>query len=282
MNEEPVSDALLRQFLLGQVDDQERQRLESMFVTGALSRERVMAAEQHLLDDFLDDSLTPSDRERFLAQYGETPAEQRKLRIAKSIQDWAAIGAAVTAVGAGAESRWSRLFGRFRLKPVFVIPIAAVTALAIVFAVLALKSRWERQNTHLAMQQELVRLNTPSMLRDITPSVTLTPGTLRSAEAEKELTVPADVDSVALGLLWTQQERFLSYQVTIRRLVEDVSFTIPNLQLDSGNLIRLQLPTRLVTPGLYRIEVSGVVEVTRFPEGSATTSSEEYQFVVRE
>jgi hypothetical protein len=157
-----------------------------------------------------------------------------------------------------------------------------VTALAIVFAVLALKSRWERQNTHLAMQQELVRLNTPSMLRYITPSVTLTPGTLRSAEAEKELTVPADVDSVALGLLWTQQERFLSYQVTIRRLDEDVSFTIPNLQLDSGNLIRLQVPTRLVTPGLYRIQVSGVVEVTRFPEGNATTSSEEYQFVVRE
>ena len=103
MNEEPVSDALLRQFLLGQVDDQERQRLESMFVTGALSRERVMAAEQHLLDDFLDDSLTPADRERFLAQYGETPAGQRKLRIAKSIQDWAAMGAEVTASAAAGE-----------------------------------------------------------------------------------------------------------------------------------------------------------------------------------
>ena len=85
MKEEPVSDALLRQFLLGQVDDQERQRLESMFVTGALSKERVIAAEQHLLDDFLDDSLTAKDREQFLAQYGDTPEAQRKLRIARSI-----------------------------------------------------------------------------------------------------------------------------------------------------------------------------------------------------
>src|ERR1044071_2060587 len=204
MNEEPVSDALLRQLLLGQVDDQERQRLESMFVTGALSRERVIAAEQHLLDDFLDDSLTPEDRERFLAQYGETPAEQRKLRIAKSIQDWAASRAAVTAVGAAAGSRWSRLRARFRLKPVFMIPIAAVTVIAIAFAVVALKSRWEQRNRYLAMQQELLRLNTPSRLRDVSSYLALTPGTVRSAGAETELTVPANVEAVALGLVWTQ------------------------------------------------------------------------------
>jgi hypothetical protein len=274
MNEEPVSDALLRQFLLGQVDDQERQRLESMFVTGALSRERVIAAEQHLLDDFLDDSLTPADRERFLAQYGETPAEQRKLRIAKSIQEWATSGAAVTAVGAAAGSRWSRLRARMRLKPVFMIPIAAVTVLAIVFAVIALKSRWEQRNEYLAMQQEFLRLNAPSTRPDLSSYVALSPGTVRSAEAENELTVPANVESVALGLIWTQGEHFSSYQATIRRLDKDKSFTIPNLQLDSGNVIRLRLPTRYLTRGLYRIEVSGT------GADSTIGPSEEYQFQV--
>src|ERR1044072_5156938 len=143
MNEEPVSDTLLRQFLLGQVDDQERQRLESMFVTGALSRERVMAAEQHLLDDFLDDSLTPENRERFLAQYGETPSEQRKLRIAQTIHDWA--GAEVVSASA-AGSRSNRLFGRVWLKPVVAVPIAAVVLIAIVVGVIALRSMLEQRN----------------------------------------------------------------------------------------------------------------------------------------
>ena len=275
MNEEPVSDALLRQFLLGQVDDQERQRLESMFVTGALSRERVMAAEQHLIDDFLDDSLTPADRERFLAQYGETPAEQRRLRIAKSIQDWAATAAEVTAVGAGAGPRRSRLRGRFWLKPVFVIPIAAAMVIAIVFAVVSLNRKSEQQNKHLAMQQELVRLNTPSTLRDTSSYVALTPGTVRSAEAENELTVPANVEFVALGLLWTQGDRFPSYQATIRRIDEEETFTISNLKLDSGNVLRLRLPRGYLTRGLYQIEVSGVA-----PDG-ATAPPEEYQFVVK-
>ena len=274
MNEEPVSDALLRQFLLGQVDDQERQRLESMFVTGALSRERVMAAEQHLMDDFLDDSLTPENRERFLAQYGETPAEQRKLRIAQSIHDWAATSA--NGVGAAAGSRWSRLFGRVWLRPVAVVPIAAVVLIAIVVAVIALRSRWEQRNTHLAMQQELVRLNLPSMLREPSVgSVTLTPGTVRSAEAENEVTPPANAEFVELRLLWTQKERFPSYQATIRRFEEDESFTIPNLQLDSGNVIHLRLPPSYLTRGLYQIEISGVAA------NGATGPAEEYTFVVK-
>ncbi|HEY4423740.1 MAG TPA: hypothetical protein VGN10_06010 [Pyrinomonadaceae bacterium] len=275
MNAEPVSDALLRQFLLGQVDDQERQRLESMFVTGALSRERVMAAEQHLMDDFLDDSLTPKDKERFLAQYGETPAEQRKLRIAQSIHDWAATEA--TAVAATAGSRWSSLFGRIRLKPIFAVPVAAVVLIAIVVAVITLRSRWEQQNIHLAMQQELERLNSPSMLREPSAgSVTLTPGTVRSAEAENEVTPPANAEFVELRLLWTQKERFPSYQATIRRFEEEESFTIPNLQLDSGNVIRLRLPPRLLTRGLYQIEVSGV-------DANGTTGpTEEYKFVARD
>ncbi len=271
MNEKPVSDALLRQFLLGQVDDQERQRLESMFVTGALSRERVMAAEQHLLDDFLDDSLTPENRERFLAQYGETPAEQRKLRIAQSISDWAATEAT-------AESGWSRLFGRVWLKPVVAVPIAAVVLIAITFAVVALRSRWEQQNIHLAMQQEFVRLNSPSMLREVSavaPPVTLTPGAVRSAEAENEVTPPANAEFVELRLVWTQKERFPSYQATIRRFEEDERFTVGNLQLDNDNVIRLRLSSRYLTRGLYQIEISGVAA------NGATGPAEEYTFVVK-
>jgi len=274
MNEEPVSDALLRQFLLGQVDDQERQRLESMFVTGALSSERVTAAEQHLLDDFLDDSLTPEDKERFLAQYGETPAEQRKLRIAQSIHDWAATSA--TGVGAAAGSRWSRLFSRIWLKPVVAVPIAAVVLIAVLLAVVALRSRWEQQNLHLAMQQELVRLNSPSLVREASvPAVTLTPGAVRSAEAEKEVIPSANAEFVELHLVWTQKERFPSYQATIRRFDEQERFNVGNLQLGNDNVIRLKLSSRYLTRGLYQIEISGVAA------NGAIGPAEEYTFVVK-
>jgi hypothetical protein len=277
MKEEPVSDALLRQFLLGNVDDQERQRLESMFVTGALSRERVIAAEQHLLDDFLENSLTPGDRERFLAQYGATPDEQRQLRIAKSIQEWAALSQDLTTVAAAKGSRWPGVFERTRLRPVYVMPIAAVFLIAIVFGALWLKGRWEQRNRHLAMQQEFVRVNAPSM-RDVspaTPPFTLKPGAVRSAEEENELTPPPDIDFVELQLIWTQKERYPSYRATVRRFDEEERFTVPDLQLETGNVIRLKLPRRYLTRGLYQIEMSGV-------SGDGTVAlPDEYRFVVK-
>ena len=262
MKEEPVTDALLRQFLLGAVGDQERQRLESMFVTGALSRERVEAAEQHLMDDFLEDSLTPEDKERFLAQYGETSAEKRKLRIAKSIHDWAATTPETIPVVAAVEPGRSRVRGRFWLKPVFAIPIVAVSAIALICAVVWLNSKRQQRNRHLAMQQELVRLNDPSMFRDVspqTPPLTLNPVSVRSAEVQRELTPPVNADFLELHLLWIQKERYPSYQVMIRRFGDSESFLLPNLQAaDSSNVIRLRLSTRFLTRGLYQIEVSGV------------------------
>lgn len=276
MKEEPVSDSLLRQFLLGNVDDQERQRLESMFVTGALSRERVIAAEQHLLDDYLENSLTPGDRERFLAQYGATPEEQRKLWIAKSIQEWAALSQEGTAVAAADASRWIGVRQRSWLKPVYVIPVAAVFLVAIIYGGVWLRSRWEKQNRHLAMQQELIRLNAPSTARDVSPAtLTLMPGAVRSAEAEHELTPPANVESVELRLVWTQKERYPSYQATIRRFDDEQDlFTIPDLQLDPNNIVRLKVSPRYLTHGLYQVELSGV------PAGGVATAAEEYRFVV--
>jgi len=275
MNEKPVTDALLRQFLLGKVDDQERQQIETMFVTGALSNERVMAAEQHLIDEYLGDSLTPADKERFLAQYGGTAAQRRKLRIAKSIQDWAVTTADVTPARPGALSIWSRLRAHLSLKPVFVIPIAAMSMVAIIVAAVWLNSRWEQRSRHLALEQELSRINASSTLGD-NPSpktvLTLLPGSLRSAEAENEIRPQA----VELQLIWMQKELYPSYQATIRKVGDSESFSVPNLQPDNRNAIRLKLPTRFLTEGLYQIEVSGVAATGR------TGLSDEYKFQVRE
>jgi hypothetical protein len=89
MSDELVTDVTLRQFLLGNVDDQTRQHVECRFITNSLFKERVLALEQDLIEDLLEDSLTANDKERLLAHYSGSPARRRKLRIAKSIKDWA-------------------------------------------------------------------------------------------------------------------------------------------------------------------------------------------------
>src|SRR5690349_311562 len=89
MKEERLTDALLREFLLGKTNDEERERIESLFLSDSQTRERVLALEQDLIEDYLEDNLTQEDKERFLSRFAQTEDQRRTLRITKSIKDWA-------------------------------------------------------------------------------------------------------------------------------------------------------------------------------------------------
>jgi len=285
MKEEAATDALLRQFLLGTVADEERQRIESVFLTDPRMRERVLAAEQQLIDDYLEESLSTADRERFLSQYGETVAQRRKLRIAQSIHEWAAKPptiATATAVVAPATSMWRRLLAGLRAKSVLVIPIAATAAVVIVIALLWVNSgRRERERQHFALEQELAQLNTPARLRETQsslPPLTLKPGPVRGVESQPELNMRRDSSAAELRLLWLQKEDYQTYTATLRRVDDDQSYTVPALQADNSNgkAIRLRLPAHMLSRGTYQIQLSGISADGR------TSPPEVYSFTVSE
>lgn len=278
MKEETVSDAALRQFLLGDVDDEERQRIESSFLTDARARERILTAEQDLVEDYLEDSLTIADKEKFLSLYARTSEQRRKLRITKSIKNWAASERTATAVNSSATSFWGRLTGRFALKPVFVIPIAATAVIAVVIALVWLNGRTDERNRQAALNQELASLNDPDSLRQNPPglvSLTLRPGSLRGVEAQQEVLKRADTQTVELQLIWAQKDRYPAYSAIVSRVSSNESVTSPALHAENdGNTIRLRIPSRFLTRGVYRVELSGI------PRDGSASPTEEYQFTV--
>lgn len=278
-----MTDALLQQFLLGRVEDEERQRIEILFITDSLIRDRVLAAEQKLIDDYLEDCLSTADRDLFLSRYGDTAAQRRKLRIAKSIQEWAANQPKMPVLTAEpAISVWDRLRAPWRVKPVFVIPIAVMVTIAIVVVFVWVNSRrTEPQGEYLAMQRELVQLNTPSSLREIPSTMshlTLKPGSSRSVDPEPELKKRTDNSVAELRLLWMQKEDYPSYQVILRRPGDEQSYTIPNLRAEKedGKFIRVRLPNYRLNPGNYHLELIGIAG-----EGSKSPP-EVYSFTVSE
>jgi hypothetical protein len=283
MKEEAPTDAQLRQFLLGKVDDEERQRVESLFLTDSLMKERVLAAEQELFDDYLEESLSPADRERFLSLYGDTAAQRRKLRIAKSVQQWAMDQSKTSPIVAKpANSIWSRLLVQLRQKPVLVIPIAVAAAVAIVVTLVWINTRTpERETEYLAFNQELAQLNTPSRLREPLTGLsqlTLKPVSVRSIEAESELKRRPDNAVAEIRLLWMQKEDYPTYQAVLRRPGDDRPYPIPNLtiQNENGKFIRVRVPVHLMTRGDHQLELSGVSA-----DGSKS-SPEVYSFTVSE
>lgn len=278
MKEISITDALLREFLLGKVADEEQERIENLFLTDPHTKERVLAIEQELVDDYLEDSLVDEDKQRFLSRYAQTDEQRRNLRISKSIKDWAVTEAATPQPVAATGSIWSRLAARLRLKPHFVVPIAVTTVIVIVVAILLL-NRLIEQRRHSAIQQELAQLNSPASLREVPAqmvSLELRPGTVRSVEQQAEVKKGADVRIVELRLPRLQKERYSTYQVEVSRVGSDDVFTIPNLQTEneSGNVIRIRLSSHMLRRGHYLIKLKGIAN------DGALSQPEEYSFAV--
>ncbi len=277
MTDESITDALLREFLLGKVAGEEQERIENLFLTDSQTRERVLAIEQELIDDYLEDDLTEEEKEMFLSRYAQTDEQRRKLRITKSITDWAAAESLAPQVVAPTVSMWSRLHARLRLKPLWVVPIAVTILIVIVLAIVWLNSQRERRQ-HLAIEQELAQLNSPARLREVPQDMSsyeLKSFTHRNAERQPELKPEAHIRIVELRLPWVQKERYSSYQAEVRR-GDGTPFTIRNLsaQNELGNFIRLRLPTHMLSRGSYRIQMSGIAD-----DGTPGLT-QEYNFVV--
>src|SRR5215510_6011882 len=177
MNDESIDDAFLREFLLGKVNDEERGRIEDLFLIDPQAKERVLGVEQDLIEDYLEGTLTTPDRERFVLRYAQTAEQRRRLRITKSIKDWAMAEAASSAPAktSGGFRAW------FGFRPAFVIPIAATAMIVIVVAAL-----WfTRRNS--AFEQELAQLNAASSVREGPVSLELSPITPRGTESQAPL-----------------------------------------------------------------------------------------------
>ena len=278
MGEHLVTDASLRQFLLGRLDEEERQQIETLFITGSLSRERILLVEQDLIEDYFEGSLTATDQQSFLAQYTATPTQRRKLRIARSIRERAAKEGSQTVPAT--VSVWRRLGEWLRPRFVFVVPIAATLIIAIVAAAIWLNSKIERRNKRLAIAEEVIRLNAPASMRDVPPgklsSLELRPGALRSFEAPPELVKTASVEVVELRLLWGQKELYPSYRAVVQRVGDDEPIPVNDRHAESdGKTILVRLPVHILTRGTYRVELTGIAA------DGTTSPAEEYQFTVR-
>jgi len=279
MKDESVTDASLRQFLLGKMNEDERERIESLFLTDPIMRERVLAVEQDLIEDYLEDSLSVSDREEFVLRYAQTVEQRRKLRITKSIKEWAIaedLGRTAAERGPTSISMWSRIRGRLGLRPSWVVPIAAVIILAIVFALIWL-NRWNGQRRQFAIEQEVARLNSPEGLREYPPQrppLSLNPLLLRSGQSPPEVKLNSGA-AVELQLVLMQRERYPTYQAVVLRHDGAAAFTVPNLHAENdGKTIPLRLPSHLLQRGLYLIKLTGIAE------DSSTQSSAEYQLSI--
>jgi hypothetical protein len=284
MNEKPMTTTVARRFLLGAVDDSERQQIESLVIIDPKTKETILIAEDELVEDYLDGSLSESDTAMFLEQYAHGPRQRRKLRIAESIKEYAQ---AEALRGQSESSSLERLRSfisvRWRRKRRLYVPIAVAVAIALVVTAIWLgqwnSNRVRNNNLRAALEQELTELNTPSSLRENPPQMlsrVLPSVSLRSV-SPAEITLQTAHRVVELQLLWPHKEEFQSYLAELRRFGSTEKFTIANLHAEKnsgGNVVRLRLPAQSLAPGLYHVSLSAIAG------DGISGPTEEYEFLI--
>jgi hypothetical protein len=277
MNEPSPTEESLRQFLLGAVDDAERERIEGLFLTDPRCKELLQAAEQSLLDDYLEERLAPDERESFLLRYGASPGQQQQLRIAKLIKEYAEAHSVVRPVDSVAILKRSR-FSVFHDKSKLIWSIAAVLVAALLLTVWIQSRRNKPDAQHLAIERELATLNDPSRQSEALPGTTVlsvAPITLRNVEGQASFTLRPDIRVLELHLLAESIEQPGTYQAILSRGPDSEKFSFPELPTptDKPRVIRLKVPTSILSPGDYQVHLSSIA-------ANRITSVEEYSFRV--
>lgn len=283
MKEKPVTEAVARRFLLGAVDDSERQEIESLFMIDPEIKETILIAEDELIEDYLEGSLSELDTAKFLEQYSHAPRQRRKLRIAESIKEHALAEflpdqmatSAIQRVLGLVSSRWPKNRRLF-------IPVAvAVTTVLIITAIWLVQwnnRRLHENNLRAAIERELTELNAPSGLRENPPqmiSLILPPVSLRSVNSRAEVTPRAAYRVIELHLLWPRREEYQSYIAVLRRIGGSEKFTIPSLHAEKnpgGKVVRLRLPAQSLDRGLYQVSLTAIAS------DGTSGPTEEYDF----
>lgn len=78
-------DELLRRYLLGKLEDEERSRLEARLLREEDLFETVEAVEADLLDDYAHDRLAPSEREQIAERLASSPQGRSRLAVIRGL-----------------------------------------------------------------------------------------------------------------------------------------------------------------------------------------------------
>src|SRR5438270_4995601 len=81
-----VSGKLLREYLLGTLDEHRQEIVEHAYLTDKHEDEELSAAEEDLLEHYLDGNLSLLERERFEQFFLQSPKRRQNLAITRSLR----------------------------------------------------------------------------------------------------------------------------------------------------------------------------------------------------
>ncbi len=137
MREDNEDKMLIRRFLLGELDEGERQRVEELFMVDGGYRESVLTVESELIEDYLEGSLSEHEGGRFAERFLSSPGQRRKVQVLRAVKKYAVVEVASHSPPAVEESpqhkpAWRQMLESLRPSAPYVYAAAAALIIAVV------------------------------------------------------------------------------------------------------------------------------------------------------
>lgn len=282
---EAANELLIRKYLLGSLEGEEREQLEERVLSDSDFRDRVLLVEESLIEDYTEGVLKETERHGFRRMFYSNPQRRIEVLVVKGLKQHAAT------------NWWTRLFGlkdawkshRATLASASTSPLdslsgfrKAAIAVALVIAVAialfvvqrflrseqAPPSITQEQQRHDLIERELARLN-PSRESQSLPSAlaaTLSPGLSRGDDSQPTMefpivTLPSGAESAQLRLLLRSSDNeYRSFQAVLTPIGARESYKVDlkPVEMSPGvPALILTLPTQVLDDGDYSVQLSG-------------------------
>ncbi len=253
----------LRQYLLGNLPEAESDALEIQIMSDDQTGEEVALAESNLIEDFLENSLTPAETELFTHHYLILPERRKKLELVYLLKKRAMTVKAIPETTLVAEQSFFD-----KLKEFFssnLRPLAVAVSLLIVAAVIGIIFLVSRNsappNTLLAQQTaELNRANlsNPADIKNA-QNLNLFPGLTRGNNTANVVAQNQTAETVFFKLALVAEmppNSELKLKLLKDKKVLLTQEKIRVYENSGGTEVRWLLPVKPLEKGDYQIEVS--------------------------
>lgn len=270
-------DTLMR-YILGDLDQGERERVERRYFVNDEAWAELQAAETDLIDSYVRGELSQKQREQFEKYFLASPRRRQRFEFARTKM-------AAASVPVEEPHRWWKMpmafAGPYRMQ-VAVGIVILLAGIAVVTLIQDLRLRGQLSKMQAAertrerqkdeRQQGIANRKEARDLRDHGPaellsqrlptiSLLLTPGQLRSSEGGSQLLPICTVPCTVLLLLKLEEDRFSSYEVLLRTVEGKENRRLAGLKSSqlpaAGPVVAVDLPSKLFRRGDYIATLSG-------------------------
>jgi hypothetical protein len=273
-----------RRFLLGYLDEGERQIVAERLTTDAAYLELVLQAESELMEDYLGDQLSEDERKRF-DKYVLTNRQQvDQLNLTRGLRAAATVRAAsnspplVAAIepATSVHENFAPLSNRDARwwNPIWASISDVKLAMTVILLLIVVAGGtiivWRSRNSGIntsQLSQELIKLNARQDLNAnaIYNGFIIGPlkgGLVRDDQEVKAFTIPRAEE---LGQLRLQigPADYQLFQAVLLTAEDQELFTLPNLtatNMSGERVVVIYLPAKILTTGDYQLRLSGLTQ----------------------